>query len=55
MRRACEWSKRVMPPNPPAPADLRATDVNDPASKRRNVPLIVAAVEKIALTSRAPN
>ena len=52
MRRACEWSKRVMLPNPPVPADLRASEVHNPATRRRNVLLIASPVEKIALTSR---
>ena len=54
MRRACEWSKRVMLPNPPVPADLRASEVHNPATRRRNVLLIASPVEKIALTSRSP-
>ena len=39
MRRACEWSKRVMLPNPPVPADLRASEVHNPASQASKCPL----------------
>ena len=42
-----------MPPNPPVPADLRASEVNNPRQSGVEMSLlIVSPVKKIASTSR---